>query len=287
MNHGPAFQALWKQLRAEVRALQDKGYYGDGYWSSGRRLFDSAPVAGDGIRPGDLPEFMCGGAHARARPTSIRRVRGDRNTTVETTRRRKAGTRVTSKTAFRGEGSKLVEGQTDSAGTGFRRQARSKRAREDRAMAAERRIKMLQEQSKASSSGLQIPKEESEDDESDIEIIETDAERRQALLNTEEQENDLLRLDKPNSWKEFQHEFNFSYMQRDDDGCDLPVASGSTFTSGSEQKLQQAPVGSSAAKLKSSVSLSNRKGKTHSDAGFKTLVQTEIQFRKRDRKSVV
>lgn len=30
MNHGPAFQALWRQLRNEVRALQNKGYYGDG-----------------------------------------------------------------------------------------------------------------------------------------------------------------------------------------------------------------------------------------------------------------
>jgi len=30
MNHGPAFQALWSRLRAEVRRLQDRGYYGDG-----------------------------------------------------------------------------------------------------------------------------------------------------------------------------------------------------------------------------------------------------------------
>jgi hypothetical protein len=30
MNHGPAFQTLWRQLRNEVRALQNKGYYGDG-----------------------------------------------------------------------------------------------------------------------------------------------------------------------------------------------------------------------------------------------------------------
>lgn len=74
MNHGPAFQALWRQLRVEVRALQDKGYYGDGtrssvprkrpsqtlsgYWSSGQRLTDSARVAGEGIEPGDLPEYM-------------------------------------------------------------------------------------------------------------------------------------------------------------------------------------------------------------------------------------
>ena len=30
MNHGPAFQALWKKLRNDVRELQAKGYYGDG-----------------------------------------------------------------------------------------------------------------------------------------------------------------------------------------------------------------------------------------------------------------
>lgn len=30
MNHSPAFQALWRRLNAEVRALQLKGYYGDG-----------------------------------------------------------------------------------------------------------------------------------------------------------------------------------------------------------------------------------------------------------------
>lgn len=30
MNHGPAFQALWSQLRREVGELQSKGYYGDG-----------------------------------------------------------------------------------------------------------------------------------------------------------------------------------------------------------------------------------------------------------------
>jgi hypothetical protein len=58
MNHGPAFQALWKRFRAEVRALQDKGYYGDGYWSAGTRLFDSAEVSGDGIEGGECPEFL-------------------------------------------------------------------------------------------------------------------------------------------------------------------------------------------------------------------------------------
>lgn len=74
MDHGPAFQALWRQLRNEVRALQNRGYYGDGthhdaapiththmspgYWSSGTRLVDSARIGGQGIEMGDLPEYM-------------------------------------------------------------------------------------------------------------------------------------------------------------------------------------------------------------------------------------
>ena len=80
MNHGSAFQALWRQLQQEVRALQNKGYYGDGttfvpsfrlrsldspfslrvlgYWSSGTRLADSAKIAAQGIEMGELPEYM-------------------------------------------------------------------------------------------------------------------------------------------------------------------------------------------------------------------------------------
>src|SRR4051812_38737504 len=65
-----------------------------GYWSSGIRLGDSSTVPGEGIEPGDLPEYMvlhipafsfhpllintyaqCGGAHTRKRPTSLRRRR--------------------------------------------------------------------------------------------------------------------------------------------------------------------------------------------------------------------
>ena len=78
MNHGPAFQALWARLRAEVRRLQDRGYYGDGmplldwpkvtlypvhflfagYWSSGQRLRDSARIGEEGLETEDLPEYM-------------------------------------------------------------------------------------------------------------------------------------------------------------------------------------------------------------------------------------
>lgn len=83
MNHGPAFQALWAQLRREVRELQAKGYYGDGalrfyllpvlplthvagtlikcytgYWSAGTRLADSARVGPQDLQDGELPEYM-------------------------------------------------------------------------------------------------------------------------------------------------------------------------------------------------------------------------------------
>ena len=58
MNHGREFQKLWAQLRMEVRALQARGYFGDGYWSSGSRLMDSARVGGQGIDDFDLPEYV-------------------------------------------------------------------------------------------------------------------------------------------------------------------------------------------------------------------------------------
>ena len=76
MNHGSDFQNLWKQLRNEVRALQIKGYYGDGllsirsrlftlclslikgYWSAGTRLADSSKVVGQGVESGEFPEYM-------------------------------------------------------------------------------------------------------------------------------------------------------------------------------------------------------------------------------------
>ena len=75
MNHGPAFQALWTKLRHDVRDLQNRGYYGDGalsataasligssggtgYWSSGKRLADSARIGSEGLDAAELPEYM-------------------------------------------------------------------------------------------------------------------------------------------------------------------------------------------------------------------------------------
>ena len=74
MNHGREFQKFWAQLTNEVKALRQKGYFGDGeviqclchhgfqtiagYWSGGTRLSDSSRVGGDGVGDYDLPEYV-------------------------------------------------------------------------------------------------------------------------------------------------------------------------------------------------------------------------------------
>jgi hypothetical protein len=190
MNHGPAFQTLWRQLRNDVRALQNKGYYGDGYWSSGTRLADSAKIAGQGIEMGDLPEYMCGGAHSRARPASYQRRKRTAkfsgpsvHTGAQSEKKRKAGSRITNANAFGSDGKALNEGVIDEkkeVGTGFRKKAGSKRAREERALAAERRMEML----KASTSSSRLKSEPTTDSESESDAEETDQDRRRTMLES-------------------------------------------------------------------------------------------------------
>ncbi|KIY72376.1 WLM-domain-containing protein [Cylindrobasidium torrendii FP15055 ss-10] len=220
MNHGPDFQALWSQLRVEVRQLQNKGYYGDGYWSSGTRLSDSNTMPGDGeMQPGDLPEYICGGAQRRTRP-SVKRRRKRRNpyetapsnsTGRQSAKKRKAGARNTSKNAFQGEGVALDEDSNSKSGKGFGKQAGSKRAREERALAAERRMKALgQPQPGPSNTGSSQPDDEEVDDESEseVEIVEeTDADRKKALAQAKAQvDTDDV---KP-SWFDFRDDFVFT-----------------------------------------------------------------------------
>lgn len=175
-----------------MSALQARGYYGDGYWSSGQRLADSALISGDGaVAANELPEYVCGGAQTRKRPTSHRRRRrgpsetGPSNHTgAQTARKRKAGGRVTSANKFTGEGTALnagLEGDEKAHGTGFRKQATSKRAREERLLAIEKRLKTLQSKPLRSAE----TKQEEDSDDSDIEIIpETDADRRAGITST-------------------------------------------------------------------------------------------------------
>ncbi|KAH0585113.1 hypothetical protein H2248_008374 [Termitomyces sp. 'cryptogamus'] len=246
MNHGPDFQVLWKQLRTEVRVLQDKGYYGDGYWSSGTRLGDSAEVTGQGIEPGELPEYLCGGAQTRRRPTATRtrRPRKPRNTTItpsnstgrQTIKPRKAGSRITSKNVFVGQGSSLMDDAMDgkAKGTGFGKRASSNRAREERALATERRLLALQNQTKVSSSSSapdHVSETETDSDHEEVEIVETNNDRREALLTSNENE-DLEQLKSGSLWESFENDFVFEPQihsaQVSSSVCGFDIASGST-----------------------------------------------------------
>ncbi|CAE7050036.1 unnamed protein product [Rhizoctonia solani] len=148
MNHLAGFQQLNTQLCHDVAALRTKGYYGDGMYSSGARLCDSAEIAGRGLGASDfdLPEYMCGGAQDRRRASTLRRA--PRQNGAPKQKRRKAGTRVTSKYAFVGEGNALnahITGdEQKKKGTGFGKRAQSAKERQARLEATERRLKSLE-----------------------------------------------------------------------------------------------------------------------------------------------
>ncbi|PSR75599.1 hypothetical protein PHLCEN_2v9079 [Hermanssonia centrifuga] len=194
-DHGPAFQALWAQLCKELKDLQAKGYYGDGYWSSGTRLVDSARISAQTLVQDDLPEYTCGGAHSRARPRKRRRTTtaGGSSSGRQTAKKRKAGVRVTRKDAFKGDGRALVSAAVDDdnkrgVGNGFGKRAASKRAREDRAVAAERRLLALQSEAGPSDTTGPIRPPTGSDDEGEEEeedtagpVLETDQERRKTM----------------------------------------------------------------------------------------------------------
>ncbi|KIO34704.1 hypothetical protein M407DRAFT_16663 [Tulasnella calospora MUT 4182] len=150
MHHLQPFQKLWAELRSKVIALQKKGYFGDGFWSLGQRLQDASRTQGDGVGglAEILPEYICGGAHNQKRAGYMRSRRARRprkevvpslNTGAQTAKKRKPGSRLTKE--LPGQGVKLSD---DGGSRG--KQAQSKRAREERALAVERRLKALQGQ---------------------------------------------------------------------------------------------------------------------------------------------
>lgn len=49
MNHGPKFQRLMRDIKADVASMQARGYYGDGFWSDGKRLKDRVPMGAEGV----------------------------------------------------------------------------------------------------------------------------------------------------------------------------------------------------------------------------------------------
>ena len=94
---------------------------------------------------------------------------------------------------------------------------------------------------------------ESSDDEVEV-VGETDKDRRDTLLGAK-QVDDVEVLDSVTLWKNFEGEFHFGVkpeglkptdvidISRDEEGgrkpCDLPVASGSTYTSGGGKRLKK------------------------------------------------
>ncbi|RPD74820.1 WLM-domain-containing protein [Lentinus tigrinus ALCF2SS1-7] len=255
MNHGPAFQALWTKLRNEVRDLQSKGYYGDGYWSSGTRLADSARMTGQGLEAGDLPEYMCGGAQSRTRPTALRRRKTRRqtgpsnHTGAQTAKKRKAGSRVTAKGLFQGTGRALDEDIQDDeqkkAGAVYvddmpwrsLTMPRSKRAREERALAAERRLLALQGKDKGTA-----PRDESDDDEdSDYECApETDQDRRRTMLDSA----DKSELDGMKAWqRDYSSDFIFPPVASSSRAASPPEISTLTVPTEKRSKHTSADLG--------------------------------------------
>lgn len=59
-NAYPLMMQLMREIKADVAKLQARGYYGDGFWSDGKRLADSVRMGGEGLRPSDFPEYICG-----------------------------------------------------------------------------------------------------------------------------------------------------------------------------------------------------------------------------------
>ncbi|KAL7408889.1 WLM domain-containing protein, partial [Mrakia frigida] len=75
MNHGPGFQKMLRGLEQEMAALHAKGYFGDGFWSSGSRLSDGFLQMSNPLHENkaDYGEYLCGGAQKSKRPTSSKR----------------------------------------------------------------------------------------------------------------------------------------------------------------------------------------------------------------------
>ncbi|GAA5966782.1 hypothetical protein JCM21900_005112 [Sporobolomyces salmonicolor] len=148
MNHSRAFQSVNNQLRTALSGLRSRGYYGDGFWSSGRSLRYEGNQRP--LEPADEPTWTCGGAFQkrRRRRRIVRdpaapppRERGAPvklgSTGRQTAITKKAGARVTKKGAFGGEGRTL--GDSEAVSTKGRH-TQSKAAREARELAAASRL---------------------------------------------------------------------------------------------------------------------------------------------------
>lgn len=140
----------------------------------------------------------------------------------------------------------------------------------------------------------------SESSEDEVEIVgETDKDRRDTLLAAK-QVDDVEVLDSVMLWKDFEGEFHFGVKPEDmkpTEPCDLPVASGSTYTSGGGKTLKEettkarvldtgkAVVGCFLYSLiiyPSRVESSRAKARNLKPIGIGKIVQTEVDLRKKE-----
>lgn len=162
MNHGPDFWKVNYQLRHDLRELRQRHYFGDGFWSDGHSLTTIREMAPEeSVNEDDMPSMTCGGAIAKSRnkkdsfqydgtaPVQKKRKRArtakpSLHTGVQTSTGRVPGSRIRSQTAFKGEGKTVDEEGV--LGSTFRKQAGSKKARDERLAAIEARLNKEREE---------------------------------------------------------------------------------------------------------------------------------------------
>ncbi|KAM0789283.1 hypothetical protein ACM66B_000123 [Microbotryomycetes sp. NB124-2] len=171
MNHSNAFQKVNAELRKHVHELRGRGYYGDGFWSSGHSL--KYGEIEKPFEPDEVPEFICGGAdkkpstRKRRRRSGPSKARGQPVKLGKTGRQtaipKKAGSRVTRQGAFKGEGNVMDDSPEAST---FKKRANALNAVKARAEAAERRLQSEQD----SKGKLKL---EIKDDDSEVDQLES------------------------------------------------------------------------------------------------------------------
>ena len=141
-----------------------------------------------------------------------------------------------------------------------------------------------------------------EDEESDQEfelVKETDAERREALLTSDQDGDSSNKLGPSSSWKALEQEFDFNNRDQasssnvpiddiidlssddDDDDCSIPVSSGSTFTYGHGSAAKGKGKSNSSDDIKENTSSRARHSKSNA-IGLGKMVEAEIDLRKKE-----
>ncbi|TIA91649.1 hypothetical protein E3P99_01044 [Wallemia hederae] len=166
MSTQPAFtQAQYnEELRAQATALRQKGYFGDGYWSSGTRLADNATVQGEtALVAGDFADYICGGAQSRSK-SSLWKPKKRKKPMTRKGMTLGAGNRV--------DGASLDLEKGQDPNSTFRKRATSKNARQMRLEATEKRLAALPKQEEEESGST------TEDEE---DYVESDSDRRRLM----------------------------------------------------------------------------------------------------------